>query len=88
MRVPPWPVRRLVLAPLMVLAELAFLLVSPALALLAAVVAPLLGSRPLRTLAIADVYTARHIAATLACLGLSPRDRDAHQPAPRPRAAR
>ena len=78
MRAPPWPVRRLVLAPLMVLAELAFLLVSPGLALLAALVAPLLGSRPLRTLAIAVAFVARHLAATLRLLAMSPRDQAAH----------
>ena len=78
MRVPPRPVRRLVLAPLLLLAELAFLLVSPALALLAALTSPLLGGRPLRLLAIAVAFVARHVAATVRLLGMSAQDQEAH----------
>jgi 1-acyl-sn-glycerol-3-phosphate acyltransferase len=79
MPVPPWPVRRLVLAPLVLLAEAAFLLASPLLAVAAAIVSPLLGGRrPLRMLAIAVAFAARHMAATLACFGIAPRNQDAH----------
>ena len=79
MRVPPWPVRRLVLAPLVLLAEAAFLLVSPLLALAGALVSPLLGGRrPLRMLAIAVAFASRHLAVTLALAGLAPRDQAAH----------
>ena len=79
MRAVPWPVRRLVLAPLVLLAEAAVLLLSPVLALLGALVSPVVGGgRPLRLLAIVVTYAARHLAATLACLGLSPRNRAAH----------
>jgi 1-acyl-sn-glycerol-3-phosphate acyltransferase len=64
-------VRRLVVAPIVVLVEAAVVLASPALALLAALASPFLGGlRPLRMLAIAVTYAARHVAATLACLGL------------------
>jgi 1-acyl-sn-glycerol-3-phosphate acyltransferase len=79
MRVPPWPVRRFVIAPLVLLAEAAFLLASPLLALVALVVSPLLGGRrPLRALAIAVTFATRHMAVTIACLGLSPRNHAAH----------
>jgi len=68
---PPTVVRRLVLAPLVLAIEAALLLASPALALLACVLSPLTGGRrPLRVLVIALTYAGRHLAATLACLGL------------------
>ncbi len=71
MRVPPTLVRRLVLAPLVLLVELAVVVASPLLALVATLASPLAGGwRPLRTVAIAVEYAARHLACTLACLGL------------------
>jgi 1-acyl-sn-glycerol-3-phosphate acyltransferase len=71
MPVPPTLVRRLLLAPLVLLAEAAFLVASPLLALVAILLAPVAGgSRPLRALAIAVDFAARHAACTLACLGL------------------
>jgi len=79
MRVPPRIVRRFVITPVVLVLEAAFLLASPALALAAALASPLLGGRrPLRALAIAVVFVARHMAATLACAGLSPRDEAGH----------
>jgi 1-acyl-sn-glycerol-3-phosphate acyltransferase len=71
MRVPPTPIRRLALAPLVLLLEVLVLLASPLLFVLAVVASPLFGGwRPVRVLAIALVYAARHVAATLACFGL------------------
>ncbi len=71
MRVPPWPVRRLVVAPLILLAGIAVVLLSPLLGLVAALASPLAGGwRPLRVLGIAVDFAARHVACTLACLGL------------------
>lgn len=71
MPVPPWPVRRLVVAPLVLLVEVAFVAVSPLLGLVAAVASPLIGGwRPLRVLGIAVDFAVRHVACTLACLGL------------------
>ena len=48
MRTPPLLVRRLIVAPLVFLVELAFMVVSPLLALLAALLWPVVGSRGLR----------------------------------------
>jgi hypothetical protein len=71
MPVPPKLVRRLVLAPLMALFELALLIVSPLLLLVAALLSPLFGGwRPLRMMAIVLAAAAYHLGATLACLGL------------------
>jgi 1-acyl-sn-glycerol-3-phosphate acyltransferase len=71
MPVPPLIVRRLVVAPLAVVLELAFVLVSPLLAVAALLIAPFAGgSRPLRLLAIAVGFAARHAAGLIACLGL------------------
>ena len=68
---PPTLVRRLVVAPLVVLVEAALLVASPLLALLGALASPLVGgARPLRMLRIALAFTVRHLASTLACLGL------------------
>jgi 1-acyl-sn-glycerol-3-phosphate acyltransferase len=68
---PPLLVRRLVVAPVVLLLEAAVVLASPLLALIALVMSPVLGGRrPLRVLAMAVGYSARHIAATVACLGL------------------
>jgi 1-acyl-sn-glycerol-3-phosphate acyltransferase len=69
--VPPKLVRRLVLAPLVALLELALLVVSPVLMLLAILLSPVFGGwRPVRLVAIAVVGIARHFAALAACLGL------------------
>ena len=71
MPVPPKIVRRLVLAPVVVVLDLAVVLASPLLAVLALIASPFTGGlRPLRALAIVVVFAARHAAATLACLGL------------------
>jgi len=71
MPVPPTLVRRMVLAPLFFVVEVAFVVASPLLALLAAVLAPVAGgSRPLRLLAIAVTYAVRHAVCLVACLGL------------------
>jgi 1-acyl-sn-glycerol-3-phosphate acyltransferase len=69
--VPPTLVRRLVIAPLVLLVEAAVVVTSPLLALIAALASPVAGgSRPVRLLAIAVGFAARHLACTLACLGL------------------
>ena len=70
MRTPPVLVRRLLLAPLVFLLELAFVVISPLLAVVAALLAPVVGTRALRLLAIAVGFAARHAAGLLACLGL------------------
>ena len=71
MRVPPWIVRRLVIAPLVVTVEAVLVLLSPLILLLAALVSPLFGGwRPLRAAVIALAGTTRHMAAIVACLGL------------------
>jgi 1-acyl-sn-glycerol-3-phosphate acyltransferase len=70
MRAPPVIVRRAVLAPLTVVLDLACVVLSPLLAVVAVLLAPLAGSRPLRLLAIAVTFAARHAAGLLACLGL------------------
>jgi 1-acyl-sn-glycerol-3-phosphate acyltransferase len=69
-KTPPVLVRRLVLAPLVFAIELAVVVASPLLAVLAALLAPLVGTRALRLLAIAVAFAARHAACLLACLGL------------------
>jgi 1-acyl-sn-glycerol-3-phosphate acyltransferase len=67
----PRPVRRLVIAPLVLAGELVALAASPVLAALAAVLSPLFGGRrPLRLLAILLVYISRHLAGLAACGGL------------------
>ncbi len=71
MPVPPAFVRRLLLAPLVAALEVALLLASPLLLVLAALLSPLLGGRrPLRMLAIVLVFAARHLEAMIALLGL------------------
>ena len=70
MRTPPVLVRRLLVAPLAVVLELAFLVVSPLLAAIGALLVPLVGTRALRLLAIAVTYAFRHAAGLLACLAL------------------
>jgi 1-acyl-sn-glycerol-3-phosphate acyltransferase len=69
-KTPPLLVRRLLLAPLVLVLELAFVVVSPLLAVLAALLTPVVGTRALRLLAIAVAYAARHAAGLLACLAL------------------
>jgi 1-acyl-sn-glycerol-3-phosphate acyltransferase len=63
-------VRRLIVAPLAFVLELAFVVVSPLLALVGVLLAPVVGSRALRLLAIAVGYAARHAGGLLACLAL------------------
>jgi NTE family protein len=71
MRVPPTPVRRLLVTPVVLAVDAVLVAASPALALLAALASPVTGGRrPLRVLAITVVFAARHLAATLACFGL------------------
>ena len=71
MRVPPKVVRRLVIAPLVVIVEAALILVSPIVLLVALVASPFFGGlRPLRVALIALSGLARHMAALFACLGL------------------
>ena len=71
MPVPPKLVRRLVLAPAVLLVDAAVLVASPVILALAALASPLLGGwRPLRMSLMAIVFAAHHLAATLACLGL------------------
>jgi 1-acyl-sn-glycerol-3-phosphate acyltransferase len=67
MRVPPRLVRRLLLAPVLLLLEGALVLASPVLALVARLLG---GRRALRALAITVESAARHAAATVACLAL------------------
>jgi 1-acyl-sn-glycerol-3-phosphate acyltransferase len=81
MPVPPRMVRRAFLAPVVLLLEAALIVASPLLALVAIVLSPVAGSRPLRALAIGVGCAARHAAAMLACLGLwltGRRDEEAH----------
>jgi 1-acyl-sn-glycerol-3-phosphate acyltransferase len=70
--VPPTVVRRVVLAPLVALLDVAILLASPLLALLAVLVSPLTGGawRPLRVVAMTAGWAYRHLLGMLACLGL------------------
>jgi 1-acyl-sn-glycerol-3-phosphate acyltransferase len=71
MRVPPRLLRRLVLAPAVILIEVAAVLLSPILLVLAVLASPLFGGwRPLRMLLIVLAGAYRHLAATIACLGL------------------
>ncbi|HET6548031.1 MAG TPA: 1-acyl-sn-glycerol-3-phosphate acyltransferase, partial [Solirubrobacter sp.] len=65
------PVRRVVVAPLVLGAELALIAAAPVLAALAAVLSPLFGGRrPLRALAFALAYATSHVAAVGACAAL------------------
>ena len=70
MRTPPLLVRRAVMAPLVFLLDLGFVVVSPLLALPAALLVPVVGTRALRLLAIAVGWASRHAAGLAACLGL------------------
>jgi 1-acyl-sn-glycerol-3-phosphate acyltransferase len=70
--VPPKLVRRLVVAPLVAVVELAIVVVSPLIALVAALASPLTGGgwRGLRVVGIVVAFLARHLACMLGCLGL------------------
>jgi 1-acyl-sn-glycerol-3-phosphate acyltransferase len=81
-RVPPRPVRRLLLGPLVAVLDALVLVLSPLLLLVAALVSPLFGGwRPLRAVAIAVVFAARHLQAVLALLWLWARGRGDDQAA-------
>ena len=68
---PPKLVRRLVVAPVVVLVEGLLLVASPALLVVAVLVSPLFGGwRPARVLLIGVAAVERHLGAILACLGL------------------
>lgn len=74
--VPPVLVRRLVIAPLYVVVELALLVLLAVLLVPAAIVSPLFGGwRPLRAVWLALVLLAHHLAATFALFGLWVRSR-------------
>ena len=71
MRVPPKLVRRLVIAPLVVVVEIVLVLLSPLVLLLALVASPFFGGlRPLRAAVIFHAGAARHMAALFYLLGL------------------
>ena len=71
MPVPPTIVRRLVVAPLVLLVEIAAIAVSPLVLLVAALLSPFTGgARPLRAALIAYAFIARHFASILGCFGL------------------
>ncbi len=86
MRVPPKLVRRAVVAPLVVVVDVALLIASPLLALVGAIASPLTGGqwRLLRAVAIGVTWAGLHLVATLRCLGLwvtgadATRSEDAH----------
>ena len=70
-RVPPWVLRRGLLAPLVVALDVLLLLASPLLVLVAAVLSPLFGGlRPLRAVLIAVAFAARHLEAMAQLFGL------------------
>ena len=69
--VPPKIVRRLVIAPLVALLDLAVVVLSPVLLLVSVLISPLFGGwRPVRMSAIVVAFAGYHLAAMLACLGL------------------
>ena len=71
MPVPHLAIRRLLIAPLVVLIELALLVVSPLLLLVAVLLSPPLGGwRPLRLMVIVLSFAFRHLCATTACAAL------------------
>ncbi len=71
MPVPHKLLRRLVLAPVVILVDASLIVLSPALLLVATLASPLFGGwRPLRMVLIVLAFAAYHLAATLACLGL------------------
>lgn len=80
--VPPLPVRRLVLAPLVVLLELGVLLASPVVLLVALLMSPVFGGwRPVRMAIIVLAFAVLHLAATVDCARLWFRRRGASQDA-------
>jgi len=71
MGVPPILVRRLAIAPVVVLVDGAIVVTSPLLGLVAALASPLAGGwRPMRVVGIAVEYAARHLVCMFACLVL------------------
>jgi len=67
----PLPVRRLVIAPLVVLVELVVLLASPFALLVAVLLSPVFGGwRPVRMVLIVVAFTSGHLAAVAGCLRL------------------
>ena len=69
MRLPPKPLRRLLLGPAVLLVDALLISVSPVVIVLAAVASPFFGGwRPLRVALIVIAFAAYHLAATLACL--------------------
>ncbi len=69
MRVPPKPLRRLLLGPAVLLLDALLIAVSPVVMVLAAVASPFFGGwRPLRVALIVIAFAAYHLAATVACL--------------------
>ena len=70
MPVPPAPVRRLVLAPLVAALDVALLLVSPFALLVSLLLFPVFRTRPLRMTLIVMAYAARHLEALVALLSL------------------
>ena len=70
-RVPPTALRRLLIAPVVVVLDAVVLVLSPVLLLVAALLSPVFGGwRPLRMLLIVLVFAARHLGAVLALFGL------------------
>ena len=80
MRVPPKPVRRLLIAPLVVLLDVALLALSPFVVVLAALVSPLFGgARSLRMALIVLAYVRHHLEAVVRLLRLrGARDQSVH----------
>jgi hypothetical protein len=68
---PPLPVRRLVIAPLVVLAELAIAIASPVALLVAALASPVFGGwQPVRMVLIVQAFALGHLGAVAGCLAL------------------
>ncbi len=71
MPAPPKVVRRLILLPLVLVAEIATVLASPLLVLAAALLSPFFGGwRPLRAVLVMLAFVSRHAAVLVACFGL------------------
>lgn len=69
MRIPPPRVRRLTVAPLVLAAELALIVVSPILTAIAALLSPVFGGRrPLRAFTLVLAYAIGHVGAVAACV--------------------
>ena len=79
MRVPSPLIRRVLIAPLILAAELALIAASPVLTAIAALLSPLFGGRrPLRALALALSYATGHVAAVAGCAALWAARRTGH----------